>query len=490
SPDLTRKTWEAPPSIGKYRDNATAKPTQRGVIYAVGASPHDGRLIWAGTDDGLIHLTIDGGLHWRDVTPPQLMPFAKVSIIEAGHFDRNTAYAAINTLRLDDMRPHILRTHDGGKSWTEIINGIPDGAPVNVVREDPQRNGLLFAGTEREVYISFDDGDHWQSLRLNMPATSIRDVIVKDDDLVAATHGRGFWILDDVTPFRQIEAPVAAGSAFLFKPQTAVRVRWSMNTDTPLPPDEPAGKNPPDGAIIDYYVGGDASGPLTLEIVDGAGRVIRRYSSDDPVEPLDPMLAIPAYWVRPPLTLSSEPGMHRFLWDIHYAPLTRARSNYPMQAVFQDTPPAQTSLWAMPGKYTVKLTLNGRSYAQPLTVKMDPRVHTPTAGLLKQFTLSKQLYDDSVAATKALEEIRAWRAQRPQDKEASLIEGAAVVGRGGRGAAPGPDTVTSVNTTLGALMQSIQEADVAPNTATIAAVAERRAALAKLLQRWNTLKGR
>jgi photosystem II stability/assembly factor-like uncharacterized protein len=193
SPDLSRKTWEIPPSVGKYRDTPTAKPTQRGVIYALAPSRLDINRIWAGTDDGLIHLTIDGGLHWKDVTPPQLAPFAKVSILDAGHFDAQTAYAAINTLRLDDMRPHIYRTHDSGKTWTEIITGIPDGAPVDVVREDPERKGL-FAGTETQVYVSFDDGAHWQSLRLNMPATSIRDLIIKGDDLAVATHGRGFWI--------------------------------------------------------------------------------------------------------------------------------------------------------------------------------------------------------------------------------------------------------------------------------------------------------
>src|SRR5579864_4485842 len=263
SPDLTRKTWDAPANIGKYRDTPTAKPSQRGVIYAVAPSPLDVNRIWAGTDDGLIHATVDGGMHWKDVTPPQLVPFAKVSILDAGHFDTQTAYAAINTLRLDDMRPHIWRTHDGGKTWTEIVNGIPDGSPVDAVREDPKRKGLLFAGTEREVFVSFDDGDHWQSLRLNMPASSIRDIIIKDNDLVAATHGRGFWILDDITPLRQLAPAVADAPAFLFKPQTATRVRWDMNTDTPLPPDEPAGQNPPDGAMIDYYLGAAASGEVT-----------------------------------------------------------------------------------------------------------------------------------------------------------------------------------------------------------------------------------
>src|SRR5205085_3560077 len=209
--------------------------------------------------------------------------------------DAQTAYAAINTLRLDDLHPHILRTRDSGKSWTEIATGIPDNEDVDVVREDPIRKGLLFAGTERAVYVSFDDGDHWQSLRLNMAASSVRDLIIKNDDLVAATHGRGFWILDDITPLRYLDAGVASADAFLFKPQLAYRVRWDMNTDTPLPPDFPAGENPPDGAVINYQLKSDASGPVTLEIRDSSGTVVRRHSSADPVPPVDPMLEIPAY---------------------------------------------------------------------------------------------------------------------------------------------------------------------------------------------------
>jgi photosystem II stability/assembly factor-like uncharacterized protein len=323
SPDLTRKTWEVPASVGKYRESVEV--SQRGVIYTVAPSPLDINRIWAGTDDGLIQVTADGGLHWKDVTPPQALPWAKISIIDAGHFDALTAYAAINTLRLDDMRPHIWRTHDGGKTWTEIVSGIPEGAAVDVVREDPKSKGLLFAGTEREIYVSFDDGDHWQSLRLNMPASSIRDLAIKDDDLAAGTHGRGFWILDDITPLRQINAEVAGAAAFLYKPESAIRVRWNMNTDTPLPPDEPAGQNPPDGAIIDYYLGAAASGAVTIEILDSAGALVRRYASTDPAEPADPNLAIPAYWVRPPHPLSSLPGMHHFLWDLHYTPLGGGR---------------------------------------------------------------------------------------------------------------------------------------------------------------------
>ncbi len=262
SPDLTRKTWEIPANVGKYQAAETAKPTQRGVIYTVAPSPLDINRIWVGTDDGLIHVTVDGGLHWSDVTPPQLTPWAKVSLMDAGHFDVQTAYAAVNTIRLDDMHAHIFRTHDGGKTWSQITAGIPDGAPVNVVREDPKRKGLLFAGTEREICVSFDDGNNWQSLRINMPATSMRDLVIKDDDLVVATHGRGFWILDDISRLRQLNADSAASDAFLFRPQVSYRVRWNMNTDTPLPPDEPGGENPPDGAIIDYALKSDSAGPV------------------------------------------------------------------------------------------------------------------------------------------------------------------------------------------------------------------------------------
>jgi photosystem II stability/assembly factor-like uncharacterized protein len=507
SPDLTRKEWDIPANVGKYRNEATAKPSQRGVIYAVAPSPLDVNRIWAGTDDGLIHVTVDGGMHWKDVTPPQSIPFAKVSILDAGHFDAQTAYAAVNTLRLDDLRPHILRTHDGGKTWTEIVNGIANGAPVDAVREDPKRKGLLFAGTEREVYVSFDDGDHWQSLRLNMPASSVRDLIIKDDDLVAATHGRGFWILDDITPLRQLAPTVANTAAFLFRPQTAIRVRWDMNTDTPLPPDEPAGENPLDGAIVDYYLGQASSGAITLEILDSAGKLVRRYSSDDPAPKVDPALAIPAYWVRPAQILSNQPGMHRFLWDMHYAPLPEERPEYPMQAIYHDTPPAPSSPWAMPGNYTVKLTVSGRSYTEPLVVKMDPRVHTPHADLLQQFTVSKQLYDDVAVGSKVLAQMRALREKLRQlrdqagqgatadaisgfDQKLLALQGAGGGGRGGggRGTAAGPDTVTSVNGSLMVLMRLIQGADVAPTTQAVAAAADRRKAMAGLLQRWAAIK--
>ncbi|MGH9889040.1 MAG: glycoside hydrolase, partial [bacterium] len=272
SPDLSRASWDAPPNVGVYRGTDAAKLTRRGVIYTVAPSPLEKDRIWVGTDDGLVHLTTDQGAHWTDVTPAVLRdrPWSKISLLEASHFDAATAYAAVNTLRLDDLRPHVYRTRDSGKSWTEISAGMPDGGIVNAVREDPVRRSLLFAGTEQAVYVSFDDGDHWQSLRLNMPATSIRDLVVKDDDLVVGTHGRSFWILDDITPLRHVQPAKLAQNALLFPPQKAWRFRWNKWPDTPLPPDEPAGENPPDGAILHYRLGAAAQGPVTLEIVDGA----------------------------------------------------------------------------------------------------------------------------------------------------------------------------------------------------------------------------
>jgi len=479
SPDLTRKTFDVSETVGKFRSQPSAQPIQRGVIYTVAPSPLDVNLIWVGTDDGLIHRTTDGGAHWTDVTPKQLKPWQKVSLIDAGHFDKDTAYAAVNTLRLDDLRPHIFRTHDGGATWTEVTAGLPNNENTNVVREDPERKGLLFAGTERAVHVSFDDGDHWQSLRLNMGASSVRDLIVKGDDLCVATHGRGFWILDNITPLRQLQTPV---TTLLFRPQVALRVRWNMNTDTPLPPDTPAGENPPEGAMIDYHIAAGTTGPASLEIKDETGQIVRRYSSADPVPTPNPTLAIPPYWLRPPQKLAADPGMHRFLWDLHYDPVPGEPPQYPIAAVYRNTAPAPTSPWAMPGKYTVVLTVGGKSYEQPLTVVMDPRVKTSNADLLEQFKLSKQLYDEWLKLDSISLNLRRVRQQLTElqtrapagDLKAHLnvlaekLQAFSPVGGGPAGV--GPRTLAGASGRVRTLFNVIQNVDVAPTSQVVAAV--------------------
>ena len=476
------------------------------MIYAVAPSPLDINRIWAGTDDGLIQITSDGGARWSDVTPRQLKPFQKVSILEASHFEKNTAYAAVNTLRLDDLRPHIYRTRDAGARWTEITNGIPQNENVDVVREDTERKGLLFAGTERAVYVSFDDGDHWLSLRLNMAASSVRDLIIKGDDLCAATHGRGFWILDDITPLRQLDSKVAKSPALLFRPQTAMRVRWNQNTDTPIPPDEAAGDNPPDGAIVDYYLGSTASSPVTLEIKDEAGNLVRRYSSADPIPTPDPALAIPQYWVRPQQKLSSESGIHRFLWDLHYAPVPGVPPQYPIAAVYRNTAPAATSPWVMPGKYTVVLTVGGKAHIQPLTVQMDPRVKASSVDLAEQFKLSKQLYNEWLTLNSISESIRSIRGQLSDlrarvpesdlkkqidglsEKLQTLSGGPGGVGGPGTAGAGARPTVASTTGRVRTLFAVIEGVDAAPPPQVVTAVADALKDPSALQERWQTLK--
>jgi photosystem II stability/assembly factor-like uncharacterized protein len=451
SPDLTRATWEVPANVGTYRGTPAAAPTRRGVVYALAPSPIEANRIWAGTDDGLIHLTTDGGATWQNVTPATLGPWAKVSLLEASHFDPAAAYAAINTFRLDDLRPHIFRTRDGGRTWTEIVNGLPDGGIVNAVREDPVRRGLLYAGTERAVYVSLDDGDSWQSLRLNMPATSIRDLVVKDDDLVIGTHGRSFWILDNVTPLRQVTPDTARSAVHLFAPQTAWRVRWNMNTDTPLPPDEPRGQNPPDGAVIDYWIGRDGAGPVTLEILDGRGHLVRRFSSDDPpYRPAD-VANWPSYWQRPVRPLPVTPGMHRVTWDLRWAGLEREPRRYPIAAVPGDTPAEPRGPWAVPGAYTVRLTAAGRTETASLTVRMDPRVTMTPAALEEQFALSSRLADRVTALRARLD------AHGPpqQDDERESAPADATVAR-----------VQSLHRQALQVYDALQSVDAAPTAAT------------------------
>ena len=408
SPDLTRDSADVmkniPGNIGIYENDDFKKMKRRGVIYTVAPSYVDINTIWCGTDDGLIHVTKDGGKTWRNVTPPQLTAWSKVSLMDASHTDANTAYAAVNKIRLDDMKPHIYKTTDGGKTWKEIVNGLPND-PINVVKEDPIRKGLLFAGSERAVYVSFDDGANWQSLRLNMPATSIRDLVIKDDDIAIGTHGRSFWILDDITALRQVSNQLNTGKNILYKPQNAFRVRWNMNPDTPIPQEEPAGQNPPDGAIINYYLNENVNS-ISLEILDAENNVIRKYSSADTMYKIGDV-NIPHYWIRPQQILSAAAGSHRFMWDMHYTPLNVSPS-YPISATYMNTAPVATSPWVMPGKYKAIIKVGGDTtvYMQTFEVKKDPRVNSGVKDLQLQHDVSLMCYNNIKVGMKKVEELR------------------------------------------------------------------------------------
>ncbi len=373
SPDLTREQPEVPESIGSFRTPELEKMARRGVIYSIGPSHLDAKMIWAGTDDGLVHVTRDGGASWTNVTPKELRSWDKISQIDAGHFDKNTAYIAINAFRRDDLRPHIYRTHDAGKTWKRIVNGIAND-PVNVVREDPKQPGLLFAGTEREVFFSTDDGENWQSLRLNMPATSIRDLVIHENDLVIGTHGRSIWILDDISPLREMAKASTNKQTYLFKPAAAVRVRWNMFSDTPLPPEEPTGQNPLDGAAIDYKLD-VAARNVTLEILDAAGNIVRKYASTDKPEAIDTnAFQYPIYWFRPQQQIATTTGHHRFVWDLRYAPPRGSDREYTISAVYHNTPTSPNGPFVYPGQYKVRLTVDGKALEQTIEVQMDPRV--------------------------------------------------------------------------------------------------------------------
>lgn len=513
SPDLTRKTHDVPKNIGKYSDVAKTQVDQNGarVIYTIGPSYQDINRIWIGTDDGVIQTTIDGGLHWTDVTPKEMTSYQKVFMVEPGRFDSMTAYAAINTLRLDDQNPHIYRTHDGGKTWKSITDGIPGGNAVSAIREDVKKKGLLFAGTETQVYVSFDDGDHWQSLRLNMAPSSVRDLIVKDDDLVAGTHGRGIWILDDITPLRQIDGKVGAMD-MLFKPEAALRVRWNTNTDTPLPPDEPRLPNPPDGAILNYYLAADANGPVTLEVTRADGKPVRKYSSTDVIPQLpDPgtNAPLPLYWYRTPQVVSTKAGMHRFIWDVHYQPLApvagaaagggrggrggggNAGGGAPvvgalaMQAVPYDTVPAANTPWVSPGDYIVKLTVNGKTYSQPMTVKQDPRVKTPSLVMQQVYTLTNAVYYDAMAAGDAARAAQNLRDQIAKittatgDTQKALAAFDKQISDAGLAAAAG---------SLSGAMNQLQGADVQPTDIQLKAMNGARANGTAAMTKWAAAK--
>ncbi len=497
SPDLTRENPGAPPSVGTMFRKGVDR--QRGVIYALAPSFKNIGTLWAGTDDGQIWVTRDGGKNWTNKTPKELTAWSKVTQISASHFDEQTAYASVSRFRINDTHPYIYRTHDGGESWQLITNGLPDFGAVDTVREDPVRKGLLYAGTENAVWVSFDDGDHWQSLQLNLPHTSMRDLWIHDDDLILGTHGRSFWVLDDITPLRQASREVA-DSVHLYQPAPAYRVERDTNTDTPLPPDEPVAANPPDGAILDYFLPSKAN-EVTLQILDGQ-KVVRRFSSNDKPDVTQQELQkqlIPLYWVKPWSALSTEAGMQRWIWDLHYTAPLATRHDYPISAIPHDTPRYPLGPTVLPGSYTVRLTVDGKTMTAPLSVKMDPRVKTPTLGLQKKFEAETRLASIMTDSSRAVAEGNSIRQQvekiQPQTNQKEAVEAfqkklLALLGApGGFFAPPSPEvTVSRVNGDASTLYQQVWGVDAQPTASQTEALTRVETEAGEVLKRWKEFK--
>jgi photosystem II stability/assembly factor-like uncharacterized protein len=520
SKDMTRENPGAPPNLDPATaadGNGTPRP---GVIYTIAPSPLLTDTIWIGTDDGLIHVTRDGGKNWSNVTPPELTPWSKVALMDASHFDAATAYAAVDRHRLEDYKPYIYRTHDGGKTWKLIANGIPDGSYVNAIKEDTQRKGLLVAGTELGVYVSFNDGDDWQPLQMNLPRSSARDFAIHGDDLIVATHGRGFWVLDDITSLRQIAAIAGTPDALLFKPQTAIRRRTGGSGGTPLPYGSAETDNPPNGAIIDYYLKSAATSPVTLEILDASGKSVRKYSTEQAggggrggrggggAGRGGQGANIPAYWNRPPEVFSSAAGMHRWVWDVHYAPAEGAGGG----GGGGGRGGGGGAPWAVPGAYTVKLTVDGKSYTQPLTMKMDSHVKTTQTELQRQYDVSQQVAAESAKVAAARGEVARLRAQivtlRTQaasnsalvaaldalDAKAAQIGDVAPTSTPDSSGVTGPSSDVSslmfVGGEIGQVSGAVEGTDGAPSMQVMNAFAQAQKIAATALAKWNAVKSK
>lgn len=489
SPDLTYEQPELPASIGHYKTPEMETMARRGVIYSIGPSPLNVDVIWAGTDDGRVHLTKNGGTDWQEVTPPAMSSWDKVSQIDASHFDENTAFIAINAIRKDDMTPYIYRTQDGGKTWVLITKGLNPNGPVNVVREDPKKEGLLYAGTEREVYFSIDNGESWQSLRNNMPASSVRDLVIHENDLVVGTHGRSAWILDNIAPLREL-ANSSREKSFLYSPSKAIRVRGNMFSDTPLPPEEPTGQNPPEGAILDYYLGGSAQN-VKLEILDNQGHVIRTYSSADEPPKIDSTsLPHPTYWIRPDQKLGLSPGHHRYVWDLRHEPPRGARQGFSIAAVYKDTPNGPVGPFVAPGIYQVRLRVDGDVSEKPIEIVMDPRVYISPQALKMQTDLSMDCYNGYLELQKIVEGIDGLSS--PTDAQLKLR---------GNGSAGMQDTMygsiyemdADEETLVGLqnkflfMLTLVQAADVEPTNQTVNAVRSLKMSLDEITDRWKEM---
>jgi photosystem II stability/assembly factor-like uncharacterized protein len=495
SPDLTRNDKSKQQASGGPITKDITSVEYYDTIFTIAESPLSRGMIWVGTDDGLIQLTRDGGGSWANVTPRDMPAWSTISMIEPSRYDANSAYVAVDRHKLDDIKPYVFVTSDAGKTWTRIDSGLPEGSFVHAVREDSVKRGLLYAATETGVFVSFDSGHHWQSLQLNLPRTPIHDLVVKDDDLVVATHGRSFWILDDVTPLREVAAASAAAGAYLYKPTAGHRLYYPDQVDAR----PPAGQNPPAGLLIDYYLPSAPKSPLTIDIVDAKGERVRHLTSAKPERAEQP-----PEWpdqVHPMRTLPAEAGMNRFVWDLRY--------DDPVQipdAFYAGLPPRGPI--ALPGEYSVKLTYEGQTHTAPLTLKIDPRVTAAPAGLQQKFALSMQVYHDQDALHRAVNDIRAFKGEvgAALQKSGGKAGGAALTTEGNsllqrasqiegvlmqaniKGSEANLNYPGMLNEQIYSFANLLDDADTAPNTPEVQTYAGLHDKLGKQLADWASLK--
>lgn len=489
SPDLTGAETGAAKAEGSPTVQ-DAKQRGYGVVYTIAPSPLDAGLIWVGSDTGLIHVTRDGGKTWKNVTPRTVGEWSKISMIEASHFNPAEAYAAIDRHRLDDQAPYLYRTRDFGQSWQPITEGLHAPAFLRAVREDPGHKGLLFAGTEFGIYVSFNDGDRWQALQLNLPVTSVRDLAVHGDDLVAATHGRSFWILDNITPLRQA-TEVRLADTWLYQPATAVRIDNAGFIGTPLPPEEATAENAPNGAMIDYFLAHPAR-HVKLEIFDSQRQLVRSFSSDLPGQAKHPPVPIAERWLPRPQALDKAAGMHRWDWNLAWGAELFDASETEGYGVPQGPR-------AAPGDYEVRLTVDGKTLTQTLHITMDPRSTATPQDLAQQARLGRQIFTEALAARKQLSAIRKVQKQlselQPKVQNNAGLKASADVAADElntivSGASPMEMGLEEANTGLSAALRVVEGSDRAVPAQALEVYHQSAAAAKLAAAKWNDFQSK
>ena len=495
SGDLTGKMPAAQGCDGDVALSAAAA-CGYGAIVAIQPSPRHADEIWVGTDDGLIQLTRDGGSHWSNVTPPGIAPWAKIATVDVSALADGVAYVAEDAQRLDDFAPHVWKTSDYGASWREVDQGLPPGHFISVVRSDPEKQGLLYAGSDQTAYVSFDDGEHWGPLRENLPTAWVRDLLVHGDDLVAATQGRAIWVMDNLSTLRQSAPLAVAEGARLYTPSLAIRLHPNNNHDTPPPPETPLGENPPAGAIIDYWLGPDSRGPVSLEIRDAAGQLVRRFASDDPPDTAKGNVYFQKDWTRPSAILAASPGAHRFVWNLRYARPLAVHYGYSMGITWtHGTYLVPQGPLVLPGVYEVVLKVGARSYTAPLTVKLDPRLQVPTADLAAGLAYSRSIDADlaqteegSGETTATLKQLDVLSDQLKTRPAGAPLAARITVLRTKIAPPDDPATFSGLDSAFAYLETDAEGADGAPTEPQVQVLAEKAKTLGALNARWAAIK--